>query len=342
MRLKAETNATPIASSALRMQRKCACGGYAGASGECEKCHTKRLEQAPPTAGRGHDFGRLRVRRATGELEPGTNAPTPAPEIQPAPVEKAEPLPGGNDAPQRLDTTPAAGPAITVTNGWSNPAGDTDRTTVGIGELTSFVVSDVAGGSWKSADGKGKTNNSVSFQWTASAKGTNVITYTAADKSVSKVTMTTEVPDKLTGKKDTDSTYPSGTQGAGMDLTVTVHPTTVSFQALEIMEGTVAPSALSGFFTTHTPPSHDAAHGAGTWNGVGPDNDVPDNADSNGWSSPWAQGSYTWAIPTSWRLKTAKTSTAFAKTSDQVVDITGADGTTIVSKLGAKTKPRKP
>ena len=54
-----------------------------------------------------------------------------------------------------MDNPPVQGPAITVTNGWANPGGTQDRTTVGIGELNSFVVSDVAGGSWKSADGKG-------------------------------------------------------------------------------------------------------------------------------------------------------------------------------------------
>ena len=100
-----------------------------------------------------------------------------------------------------MDNPPAQGPAITVTNGWANPAGTQDRTTVGIGELNSFVVSDVAGGSWKSADGNGKTYNSVTFQWTASAAGKNTITYTAADKSTSSVTMTTEVPTKLSRKE---------------------------------------------------------------------------------------------------------------------------------------------
>ena len=237
---------------------------------------------------------------------------------------------------------PAAGPAITVTNGWANPAGKTDRTTVGIGELNSFVVNDQAGGSWKSADGKGTTVNSVSFQWTASAAGTNVITYTAADKSVSTVTMTTAVPNSLSGTNVKDRTYAAGTQGAGMDLTVTVLPTSVSFQGLEIMEGTCDASAISGYFTTHAPGPHDAAAGAGTWNQVGTANDVPDTAESFGWPSPWSKGSFTWAIPASWRLTGKATSTAFSKTSDQVATIAGADGTTTVTKLGAGTTPRTP
>jgi hypothetical protein len=242
-----------------------------------------------------------------------------------------------------MDNPPTTGPAIAVTNGWANPAGKNDRTTVGIGELSSFVVSDVAGGSWKSVDGKGTTVNSVTFQWTATTAGKNKITYTAADGTPSSVTMTTEVPSSLSGTKDSDiTTYAAGTQGAGMNLTITVSPTTVSFQALELMEGICNASAISGYFSSHAPGPHDAAAGAGTWRQVGAANDVSDTADSSGWPSPWSKGSYTWAIPVSWRTKGATTSTAFSTANNQVVNITGTDGTTIVTKLGAKTDPRKP
>ena len=239
--------------------------------------------------------------------------------------------------------SPAKGPAITVFNGWANPAGKQDRTTVGVGELSTFAVSDVAGGSWKSADGAGAAINSVTFRWTASTAGTNTITYTAADGTTSSVTMTTVAPAGLSGKKDRDiTTYPAGAQGAGMELTVTVLPTTVSFQAIEVMEGTCKASAISGYFSSHAPGPHDAAAGAGTWRQVGSDNDLSDTADSSGWPPPWTKGSYTWAIPASWRKKGDKTSTAFSATNDQVVTITGADGTTVVTKLGATSAPRKP
>ena len=78
-----------------------------------------------------------------------------------------------------------------------------------------FVVKDFEGGSLKSDDGNGTTVNSVTFRWTASAAGKNKITYTASDQTTSSVTMTTEVPSTLSGKKDKDLTYSSGTQGAG-------------------------------------------------------------------------------------------------------------------------------
>ena len=239
---------------------------------------------------------------------------------------------------------PAQGPTITVTNGWASPAGDTDRTTVGIGEPNSFVVSDVAGGKWKSADGTGTTTNSVTFQWTASAPGTNKITYTAGDNSISSVTMTTIAPVSLSGKKDRDiTTFSAGSQGAGMELTITVLPTSVSFQALEIMEDTCNASAISGYFTKHSPPNHDAAHGAGVWSQVGPNNDVSDTADSSDQPSPWSQGSYTWAIPARWRKVGDKSAgTAFSAKSNEVVTITGTDGTSVVTKLGATSAARKP
>jgi hypothetical protein len=312
-----------------------------------------------------HDFGKVRVHSDTraaeaardinpivypvgrcggigkGQFPPGTTPETPTVEPGATPTEKTEsPIAGTEPTP--MENPPAQGPAIAVTNGWANPAGKKDRTTVGIGELSSFVVKDFEGGNWKSDDGTGTTVNSVTFRWTASKAGTNKITYTASDGSISSVTMTTEVPSKLTGKKDSDLTFAAGTQGAGMELTVTVSPTTVSFQALELMEGTCNASAIIGYFTSHAPGPHDAAAGAGTWRQVGTANDVSDTADSSGWPSPWSKGSYTWAIPASWRLKGATTSTAFSANNNQIVTITGTDGTTVVTKLGARTDPRTP
>lgn len=239
--------------------------------------------------------------------------------------------------------TGAPGPTIAVSNGWASPSGAQDRTSVGIGELNSFVVVDKAGGSWKSEDKTGATKNDVTFVWTASKAGTNTITYTASDGRLSTVTMTTVAPASLTGKKDSEiTTYAAGTQGAGMELTITVQPTTVSFQALEIIEETCAASAISGYFSTHAPGSHTAAAGAGNWSTIGPNNDVSDTADSSGWPAPWSQGSFTWAIPVKWRKTgTSATGTSFSAKSNQVVTITGADGTTTITKLGASVS-RKP
>ena len=353
------------------LQRKCTCGETPGPTGENDQCRQKTVHRSV-TGARGHfghDFSKLRVHADTrlseweraenalahtmrrdvgfgfGQLGSGTTHQSPTSNTQQAPdtQQSAETQQTDDTQPIPMQNGPGKGPAITVSNGWADPAGaKQDRTTVGIGELNSFVVNDVAGGNWKSADGKGTTINSVTFRWTASTPGNNDITYTAADNSTSTMTMTTVAPSTLSGKKDKDLTYPSGSQGAGMELTVTVSPKTVSFQALELMEGTCDPSATSGYFATHTPGKHDTAAGAGVWRQVGSDNDVSDTADASGWPSPWSKGSYTWSIPVSWRLKGAKTSTAFSANNDQVVNITGTDGTTVVSKLGAKTDPRKP
>jgi hypothetical protein len=371
-------SSVPTTSQGERLQRKCACGKEADPTGECEACKKKRLQNnaqnleagQPTTHGfmesrSGHDFGKVRVSSDTraaesirdvnaiahpvardrgfgrGQFPPGTTPETPTVETPATPTEKTESPTAGSE-PTPMDNPPAKGPAIAVTNGWANPAGKKDRTTVGIGELSSFVVKDFEGGSWKSDDGQGTTVNSVTFRWTASAAGKNKITYTASDGGISSVTMVTEVPSKLSGKKDSDLTFPEGTQGAGMELTVTISPTTVSFQALELMEAECDASAISGYFTTHTPGRHDPKAGAGTWRQVGTANDVSDTADTSGWPSPWSKGSYTWSIPVIWRLKGATASTAFSANNTQVVSITGTDGTTVVTKLGAKTDPRKP
>ena len=309
---------SPPTSQRARLQRKCACGKIAETKGECDDCRKKRLQSKAENskvghsttrgfmeARAGHDFSKVRVYSDTGVAEsardpnaiaypvardagigrgqfpPATTSEAPPVETQTTPVEKTQSPTAGSE-PTPMKDTPAQGPAIAVTNGWANPAGAKDRTTVGIGELSSYVVKDFEGGSWKSDDGNGTTVNSVTFRWTASAAGKNKITYTASDGGISSVTMTTEVPSKLAGKKDSDLTFAEGTQGAGMELTVTVSPTTVSFQALELMEGTCNASAITGYFGSHAPGPHDAAAGAGKWRQVGPDNDVSDTADSSG------------------------------------------------------------
>ena len=116
----------------------------------------------------GHDFSKVRVYSDTraaestrdvnaiaypvardggigrGQFPPGTTPETPPVETQPTPVEKTESPTAGTE-PTPMDNPPAQGPAIAVTNGWANPAGKKDRTTVGIGELSSFVVKDCRG-----------------------------------------------------------------------------------------------------------------------------------------------------------------------------------------------------
>ncbi len=77
-----------------------------------------------------------------GQFPPATTPETQPPETQPKPVEQPK-TPTPDTEPTPLDNPPVQGPAIAVTNGWANPGGKQDRTTVGIGELNSFVVSDV-------------------------------------------------------------------------------------------------------------------------------------------------------------------------------------------------------
>jgi hypothetical protein len=237
----------------------------------------------------------------------------------------------------------ATGPAIIVANGWASPDGDQDRTTVGIGEMSTFTVGDP--GKWKSDDRKGALlRDGLTFQWTASAAGTNTITYAAKDGTTSSVTMTVIAPDSLSAKKDSDRTFPPGQGRAGMNLTVTVlppkplSPGAVSFQGLEVFEGTCDASDIKDYFKTHAPPRHDKDHGAGVWGQVGPKNDASDTAESPILPAPWAEGSFTWRIPARWRKKGEGTGTPFSATSDQVVTITDPDGTTIVTKLGATVR----
>ena len=206
------------------------------------------------------------------------------------------------------------------------------------------MVKDFEGGSWKSDDGNGTTVNSVTFRWTASAAGKNKITYTASDQTTSSVTMTTEVPSTLKRKKGQRSDLLEWHAGRrDGQLTCSRRPRrSAVVPSLGVDGRNMRRQRDHRLFTSHAPGPHDAAAGAGNGGKVGTANDVSDTADASDWPSPWSKGSDTWAIPVNWRLKGAKTSTAFSATNDQVVTITGANGTTIVTKLGAKTTPRKP
>ncbi len=98
-----------------------------------------------------------------------------------------------------------------------------------------------------------------------------------------------------------------------MELTVTVSPTTVSFQALELMEGTCNASAISGYFSSHAPGPHDAAAGAGNGGQSGTDNDVSDTAESSG-GLHLVERQLHLGHPRQLAARGAKTSTAFSAT----------------------------
>jgi hypothetical protein len=119
-----------------------------------------------------------------------------------------------------------------------------------------------------------------------------------------------------------------------MRLRPYIGPTNVSFYRVQVMEVGEDATAVSGYFTNHTPPSH-IGSGADVWiTPIGQDNSWPasyDWARSTGWPSPWSDGGYTWIIAALWRVGNGPTN---SMTGWNQVHTIYANGTMTVTKFG--------
>jgi hypothetical protein len=132
--------------------------------------------------------------------------------------------------------------------------------------------------------------------------------------------------------------YGNGVAGAGMQLNVTLQPTTVSFSQVQIYEVGEDASSISGYFNSHPPLSHTVS-GANVWHGVYCNNLIDDfdycnyyGNDSQHLPPPWSAGSFTWQIPALWRV-VGDSSTHSLSWSDQVFSLDGS-GTLTITKYG--------
>jgi hypothetical protein len=105
-----------------------------------------------------------------------------------------------------------------------------------------------------------------------------------------------------------------GNAGAGMHLyPVVVAPTDVSFYNVQMLEVGQNATNITGYFTTHAPPSH-IGHGADAWFDLDEKNQWPSSYDyavlgSADCPAPWTTaGSFTWDIPAKWKVVIGTTS----------------------------------
>jgi len=134
--------------------------------------------------------------------------------------------------------------------------------------------------------------------------------------------------------------YTSTTKaGAGVHLRPYIGPTNVSFYKVQIEEVGENASDVIGYFTVHSPPSH-IGNGADAWISLDYDNHWLGDYDwarSNDWPSPWSStnfsgGSYTWNIPSKWRVKGL--TNEHSMTGWNQVHTLSSNGTMSVSKFG--------
>ena len=134
-------------------------------------------------------------------------------------------------------------------------------------------------------------------------------------------------------RKLAEHTYAVGLSGAGMDLEITLLPSTVSFYQTEFLEIPGPASDISGYMVGLAGPHNPST----TWFGFTFDNIsvAQDNASTrtSGFLPPWSDGAYQWVIPYHYRCVGSASSIHFT---DVIQRFTiNAAGTVTVTKGGA-------
>jgi hypothetical protein len=139
-------------------------------------------------------------------------------------------------------------------------------------------------------------------------------------------------PSGETAVKDRDETWPSGVQGAGMHLIVTVTPTDVSFYNVEVLEVDKGTVNVSGYFTNF--PSSVLKHVPNSkWIQLTDANIWTDLARFYNWGSPWKQGTYQWNIDVLWHLVGSSGSGKKFNSRTQLHEIIDSTGKSKESKM---------
>lgn len=227
-----------------------------------------------------------------------------------------------------------------------------DRTTIGVCETIAFDVGGramdwSADSGWPSA-----RSGRATFEWAAPERpGTSTITATdPATGGSCSLGMEVIAPSGTRLNNVAEHTYPIGSAGAGMDLSVGVLPRSVNFGWIAIHEDSGAALDVSGYFAAR--PAADLRHNATPgYARIGWDNMLAPNAagDPQGDQAgtrpgtlppPWSAGSYRWRIPTRYRCSNS-THDGFVFTYVPQRFAMENDGTMIVTK-GTERVERTP
>lgn len=121
--------------------------------------------------------------------------------------------------------------------------------------------------------------------------------------SILKIDFEVVQPDGERSDSNTPISYPSGTQGAGMQIEVTTLPNDVSFYNVEVIEVDKGTQNIKGYFG-HVAIADLNHEPYADWLVLTPQNKWPqgDKAAFHGWEIPWSYGTYEWAIEVRWRI----------------------------------------
>jgi hypothetical protein len=239
------------------------------------------------------------------------------------------------------------------------PDGTPDtRRTAGAGEVVDFFpqtspnVLDFAGtpASWTATAGTPTSAIAVPvFTWAAPEPAGDVtITATPSGSSQSiSTTIKILAPNAISTSKDSEDSYPAGTEGAGMMLSATFQPLSVNFDNVQELEDPGPSTNVSGYFNKLRQAGLDLSHHPNpNWVGLA-GNSFKDHAF---WHGPlpiatppsWEPGHFEWAIPSRYRALRPGFGVGgpgvLFTTARQTFDMLGSDGTMAISKQGATVR----
>jgi hypothetical protein len=241
-------------------------------------------------------------------------------------------------------------PTIQSSTLFKAAAAPSSRTTIGAGE--SVDLSSSAKGAWSASGGTllGGINGTEAY-WKAPARaGTYTITLDA-DGQIATKTFEVVEPEKIHYRFKKQTYIDPGRAGAGMQLTMDLSPSHVSFAALEIKEMPHEASAQDGYFLRPGYPAFDARHRPNpSWTGVLANNllAATDKADMEVERLPrseggaWMKGKVVWKIPHNFKGRDDKADKHFTDVV-QTMEILDKEGTCRVTKgSDGATVTRKP
>ena len=286
---------------------------------------------------------------ATADDYAGDSTTVTVSETSPTPTPpRSTPTPTPVDTPPSSTPTPSPTPTPTpgcekiTTETVATAPPDRTRRTIGVGEQVTLTVSAVGGAYW-SVSGGGATYplSGRSTVFTARGPGTSTVTAAIYNGNSCTATFTVIAPSHETAvKSGPDYTFPQGSQGAGMNLRITVHPTTVSFRNIEIREVPGPATRIWGYFTQFR--EYDLAHRPVGWASILPGNveSADDQCELSNAPKPWSDGGFEWQIPIEWRFTSSTQADGTLPNRVQTFTLQ-SDGTTTISKLG-QTVTRSP
>ncbi len=282
---------------------------------------------------RGMPLSRSLLESLNSPARPTSNGgppPVQAPPVQAPPVQ----APPVQAPPVQAPAVPCTITTATVAAAPSGAANT--RRTVGVNEQVTMTAS--ASAAWTASGGTLSAVNGPVVTWTApAAAATPTITATPASGAPCNVSMTVIKPSGAPLTRTIDRVYSPTLSGSGFRTDLFLTPFTVSFSRVETREE-VATSVANGYYDSVLGWNNIVHPQTAGWIGTDARNyggfdDVGTEAPGN--PGRFSAGSFTWAIPQSYRVVGASGNGANFATNFHVQVMTGPTGEEKTSKGGA-------